>query len=242
MSALDRAKETSTVLASLERAIGDSWLPGVLGNRYAEARETARTITDWWPASRIGRLIQGTIAVFARSIEASYVSDLASTIERSVRGSFLYRWLTAEPEPRVIAIDLRETKTGGPVITILDWVIGLLAYSRPASTTDRIFSDVSDYAWNSPIRVTSVVLLAVGLVLQIVLGTLGGTGLIVTAVAMGFAVLGLRNDTSWDELRETNPVRLLVAALEPPEPPKEFDRVDERTTPADDGTGQSSEE
>jgi hypothetical protein len=40
-----------------------------------------------------------------------------------IRGSWLYGWLTAEPEPDVIVIDLRETRTVGPVIELLDRAI-----------------------------------------------------------------------------------------------------------------------
>jgi hypothetical protein len=44
-----------------------------------------------------------------------------------IKRSWLYRWLTAEPEPDVIVIDLRETRTLGPFITLLDRFIAWLA-------------------------------------------------------------------------------------------------------------------
>jgi hypothetical protein len=44
-----------------------------------------------------------------------------------VRASFLYRWLTAEPEPEVVVIDLRETYAVGPLLAILDSVFGTLS-------------------------------------------------------------------------------------------------------------------
>ena len=40
-----------------------------------------------------------------------------------VRESWLYQWLTKEPEPEVIVIDLRETYTVGPFIHLLDRMI-----------------------------------------------------------------------------------------------------------------------
>ena len=50
--------------------------------------------------------------------------------------SFLYRWLTKEPEPEVIVIDLRETWTVGPFITLLDafiaWMLPLWRESQLA--------------------------------------------------------------------------------------------------------------
>jgi hypothetical protein len=43
----------------------------------------------------------------------------------AIRSSWLYRWLTADPDPDVIVIDLRETRTVGPVIELLDRTIEL---------------------------------------------------------------------------------------------------------------------
>lgn len=39
------------------------------------------------------------------------------------RESYLYRWLTKEPDPEVIVIDLRETYTVGPIIRFIDAAI-----------------------------------------------------------------------------------------------------------------------
>lgn len=47
-------------------------------------------------------------------------------IERGTQwltGSALYQWLTAEPEPDVIVIDLRETWTVGPLVKLLDRIV-----------------------------------------------------------------------------------------------------------------------
>jgi hypothetical protein len=61
----------------------------------------------------------------------------AQVIERGAQwltGSILYRWLTAEPEPDVIVIDLRETWTVGPLLDLLDrlllWVLPYWEASR----------------------------------------------------------------------------------------------------------------
>ena len=42
------------------------------------------------------------------------------------RCSWIGRWLTAEPDPDVIVIDLRETRTVGPFILALDYVVDRL--------------------------------------------------------------------------------------------------------------------
>lgn len=49
------------------------------------------------------------------------------------RKSFLYRWLTTEPDPEVVVIDLRETYTVGPLIAIIDSFV-----DRVAAFDDRI--------------------------------------------------------------------------------------------------------
>jgi hypothetical protein len=63
-------------------------------------------------------------------------------IERGARwlsGSALYRWLTAEPEPDVIVIDLRETWTVGPLLKLLD---GLISWVLPYWRTSRVSAGV----------------------------------------------------------------------------------------------------
>lgn len=40
-----------------------------------------------------------------------------------VRASRLYRWLTAEPDPTVVTIDLRETYTVGPVLRLTERLV-----------------------------------------------------------------------------------------------------------------------
>jgi hypothetical protein len=63
-------------------------------------------------------------------------------IERGARwlsGSALYRWLTAEPEPDVLVIDLRETWTVGPVLKLLD---KLISWMLPYWRTSRLSAGV----------------------------------------------------------------------------------------------------
>jgi hypothetical protein len=57
-------------------------------------------------------------------------------------GSALYRWLTAEPEPEVIVIDLRETWTVGPLLRVLDrmisWMLPYWRTSRLSAGVDTV--------------------------------------------------------------------------------------------------------
>lgn len=241
MDSLDSATETSTVIALATRAVDNSRLVGRLGTCRQDVPEAIssylRAIGNRWQSSRIRQPFPAARTALGRSAATAGVSGLARTIERWICASWLFRGLTAEPEPEVTVIDLREAMTIGPVIAILD----LLAGGRPSSTLHRMFSDVVDYARATPIRACSLGLLvatAVGLALQMALGTFGPAGVIGTTVVTGLAALGLRNDTSWERLRETRPVRLLVAALEPPEP---FDETGGRTADSDEPTSSSSE-
>ncbi|MDZ7746832.1 MAG: hypothetical protein U5K28_10085 [Halobacteriales archaeon] len=47
---------------------------------------------------------------------------IEQTVGSVTRDSRLYRWLTAEPDPTVITIDLRETYTIGPILALLEWL------------------------------------------------------------------------------------------------------------------------
>lgn len=48
---------------------------------------------------------------------------IGARVSAFVRESYCYRWLTKEPDPEVIVIDLRETYAVGPFITLLDRLI-----------------------------------------------------------------------------------------------------------------------
>lgn len=186
------------------------------------------SLADWYRGvrSRASRTLENSILadVGTRGVDAGErVADIC-------KGSWLYRWLTAEPEPEVIVIDLRETYTVGPFVRLLD----------------RLFERADDWAESS--RVAAAVRTAVhhvaasplqvgGLLLVVASGTgllaslaSGGLSTPTGAVFGGALLAGLlatREQRSWEELRETRPVRLLAAAFEPPEP-ADSDQADER--------------
>ena len=118
-----------------------------------------------------------TIVTYARKL-GDRVADVGATTARYTRSSFLYRWLTKEPEPEVVVIDLRETRTVGPFVRLLDRSVELIA---PYWQTSRLSAGLDR------------------------LGALVDRGL------------------------RTRPGRLLVALLEPPEPPERAE-CDEHST------------
>lgn len=159
-------------------------------------------------------------------VAASNVVGLGLLVERWVRASFIYRWLTAEPEPEVIVIDLRDTLTVGPFVTALDDGIEMALGVRPYSKVYRRCLEIVNIILDAPLRVASLVALVavvVSLLLQLLLGAVTVATAVVTVAVAGLAAIGTRIDVPWAELRETRAVRLLVAAFEPPPPPEEFE-------------------
>lgn len=76
-----------------------------------------------------------------RALETSRLANTAAAagnwVTMVVQNSWLYGWLTAEPEPEVIVIDLRETYTVGPFIRLLDRIIETVAPWYRESTLKR---------------------------------------------------------------------------------------------------------
>ncbi len=157
------------------------------------------------------------------------VTGAGERLAAYIRGSFLYRWLTAEPDPGVIVIDLRETWTVGPFIVILNWMFG--ATSRAAGGSRLI--TYANALWNrtleAPIRMAGFTALFVAVLAVFSSLFLDQTAALLFAGGLVVGTLALFETRSWAELRETRPVELLIAALEPPVPHSQDGQ------PADDG-------
>lgn len=158
------------------------------------------------------------------------VSRLGSRITAVIRESALFQWLTAEPEPDVIVIDLRETWTVGPIIGLLDRVITALAAATADSRLVEGAERAVAHTRETPLRVAGGVVVGVGVALLAV-GASGGD-VSVPLVAAGIlscvsGAVAMRETRSVTELRETPAGEtvarggaLLVRLLEPPEPPE----------------------
>ncbi|WP_218780600.1 hypothetical protein [Halorarum halophilum] len=72
------------------------------------------------------RVLEGSRVV--RTLRAPLRDDSRTSratrwLSTVVRNSSGYRWLTKEPEPEVVVIDLRETWTVGPIVRLLDRLV-----------------------------------------------------------------------------------------------------------------------
>lgn len=95
--------------------------------------DLGRDAATWLSTSRISSLR----AAVADSTLVNGLRSLSARASGAVRSSYLYRWLTKEPEPDVIVIDLRETWSVGPVIAALDHVLAWLGPHWRGSTLKR---------------------------------------------------------------------------------------------------------
>jgi len=75
---------------------------------------------------------------------------LASRTAAVVRSSYCYRWLTKEPEPEVIVIDLRETRTVGPILVILERAIDPLERAWMNSQAEAIATSTAEQVTELP--------------------------------------------------------------------------------------------
>ena len=193
--------------------------------------------------SRIGvatrRSTVATALEFVRtSLESAFrtatpnarLTAAGGTVRRFVRGSFCYRWLTTEPEPDVIVIDLRETATVGPPLRAIQRALEALAPSvASARLTDALRAAASALRAR-PIRIASLSLLgAVGGSVA-ALAVSGDPEPAQIALLVGLAVLaavGMRSTAPWEDVRESRVLAALAAAFEPPDPPDRTDTADE---------------
>ncbi len=150
--------------------------------------------------------------------------SVASRAETTVRNSRLSQWLTAEPEPEVIVIDLRETYTVGPIIRVIDRAIPHLERAWRNSVAGRATRKTMQTSTDAPVRVASALVLgflAARLALTWPIGS--QTALGVYAGLAALALVGLTVDWTLSELAESRVGHLIRAALEPPEPPEDAD-------------------
>lgn len=118
----------ATLRCRVRTALGESWLRTTLG----AAADTSRTLA--------------LPAILNRATAHARVTRGLRTVKRWGRHSLLYRWLTKEPDPDVIVIDLRETSTVGPIIALLDRLAVPLGRSYRASGLRRLANGATGVA------------------------------------------------------------------------------------------------
>jgi len=175
------------------------------------------------------------------ALDRSRLTGAGETLQRWVRHSYLYRWLTAEPDPDVIVIDLRETYTVGPVLAGLDRAGAFLADTRVGEAGRAAAGELGTEIERRPVRVVSVVILVALLVNTLVSLALGGftrTGLAVRLFALGAALLGTRSTATASDLADSWLWTLLAPPAEPERARGENEKGDMEATEPDDETAE----
>lgn len=137
MSLADAA-DRSRVVTALRTAFVASRVRAAVRTATAGARARWRGARAWLAPSRAVAALDCISDGLATTERSSTTRSLAARLSGWVRASYLYRWLTAEPDPDVVVIDLRETYAVGPVIALLDWLVGPFGRLYRASTLQRL--------------------------------------------------------------------------------------------------------
>jgi len=142
---------------------------------------------------------------------------------RAGTSSWLYRWLTKEPEPEVIVIDLRDTWSVGPFLVRLEELIKEVTPATVSSALVRTGYRLRTRTLQRPIRIASIATIALILV-AIMAATVSegsvGAELFVLLGLLVLAVRGTQSTRSWDEITDTRSYEWLQTAFEPPAPPE----------------------
>ncbi|WP_424002618.1 hypothetical protein ACOZ4I_02300 [Haloarcula salina] len=68
-------------------------------------------------------LLRSVFDRLSKAYERSTLSRFGVRVVEIARKSEIYQWLTADPDPQMVVIDLRETYTVGPLLSILDRLV-----------------------------------------------------------------------------------------------------------------------
>lgn len=209
---LKAAVSDSRIITTLKGSWRSSWL-----------RQSGIRLRRAWDAARVRNGWHRTWAILSSAGQHSSLSRTLDMLMRWWRLSFVYRWLTKEPEPEVIVIDLRDTYTVSPFITFLDRVHEGVERSYRKSRVKVVMNRVANQVRVAPIRAGSFFLATLTLVFGLnvlVRSSLNPITLLSILFLLGASAAGTRVDMTLSELVQTRSVRVLIAVFEPPEPPE----------------------
>jgi hypothetical protein len=205
----------------------------------SQSLRNARSVSLLSAVGRVGRIAiaSSTVGRWVQDI-AEQTTDIArqsrfgATIRwggRAARASWCYRWLTTEPEADVVVIDIRETAVVGPILALVDRLLGPLVQHWRGARTGTVVTGLSERFVDRPVQLISIAALVAILTNLFLLVALGspspstvGAGLLAASVALA----GTRVTRSADELARTDVYELAVKLLAPPEPPERDEQND----------------
>ena len=227
-------RDESTTVTAIRRGIGRLG-SAVDGSRVLGVLPThgqLSSVLDGGSAARRTAVVRNsTVGTYATALERRFaaaattarVTTVTTPLRSYLAGSFVYEWFTAEPDPDVLVIDLRETASVGPLLDAVDRVVGTL---RPGVSSAALVDGgyrIGSALRERPVRVASLALFGVVLGSVFALAASGDPGpRSITALVLlaGIAAVGMRSTATWADVRESRLMRMLAAAFEPPAPPE----------------------
>lgn len=181
----------------------------------------ARILSTWWQSSVLWSIGRRSHRVGGRILASAGIMTTMRQIMDWTRQSFLYGWLTKEPEPDVIVIDLRDTYSVGPIIGWLDRAIARCIPITESATVTEMFRAARRYVNRRPVRALSIVIIGsvmADIIMGIVTFSLSRQGLLLRFGLLGVALWGTRSRRTLPEILASQPVQFVIKLLEPPEP------------------------
>lgn len=177
------------------------------------------SLREWSSGSLLVRSGRSLRSAVATATTDSALTRSGRVAHSWLRGSFLYRWLTAKPDPQVVVVDLRESVTVGPLVRMLDWVHSRLAASSTHSRTYRAGIETVAEFRRAPLRVAGFVLCVAALSalsLDVLTGGFSVSALVVSGLGFLVGLVGTQIRVPLTQLADARTVQMLLAAFEPP--------------------------
>ncbi len=206
--------------AARDRSVVVRWWQ-TLSARLETAADQARSRELLASVSNTQEEFTSELGAYVRS---SGLYTLGQQLHAYTTTSYWYRWLTAEPDPQFVVIDLRETYTLGWFITLLDTLFERFGPPLRAAYGRSVLPTFWTVLCQRPVRVggaLGIALTALSVVSEVWSGTLGESGLLAHAVVLIVGLLALRSTMTWHDLQTSRLGRLVAAICEPPEPSRQ---------------------
>lgn len=180
------------------------------GRGVVESSRTYQSVR--WLEERLDGLARPLRVGFGESRTASGFG----TAGRWTRASWLYRWLTAEPDSREIVIDLRRSYAVGWLVELGEGGLGPLERAASRATSNRFLQHAAAH----PVPIAGAALLG-AVFASIVRAWPVADPIVLAAYALALCVsgLGLVVPDSATALANSRTVALFARAVDPPEPP-----------------------
>lgn len=192
-------------------------------NTETEVRDTRTASREIVRESQVALYVLHFTGPLIEALADAAISHFGKLATDIVSASWLFQWLTKEPEPEFVVINLKDTVSVGPVIAVLGQYVRWYVPASHRSTAYRTVERLHQSLIAAPIRAVSIVIgatILTNLGYTLAIGEPTESGTIVRMILLGLSALGTRISMSWDALTETRFVQITINILTPPGPPE----------------------